>query len=471
MPVKPDGRIRAIAIGTAVLVLAGAISVIFTVGSDGGPPHPASWDPRVAKIAEFVEKERGLTYAHPVYVDFLTPDKYKAASTTPPSKLTAAQREAFTHDAEKLRALGLAKGDLDLAAALNKVRDSGTLAFYSSQDERVRVRGSDLTPSLRVTLAHELTHALQDQHFNLDRLFQTRTQQASTALRALAEGDAIRIEKAYSDNALTAEERAAYEKEYLGSIETSQKDLSSVPVAINADFAAPYFLGEPFVLALLAGGGNAKVDEAFRHPPTTEEQIFSPVTYLQGQGAKKVDPVTLGKGDKLIDKGDFGSISWYLTLGERIDPFVDLGAVDGWGGDATATFTRGGKLCVRTVWVGDTAKEDEEMTAAIDLWVAAMPGNATRVSDKGRLGFESCDPGPKADFVVAGKSLDLMQIPALRSFFLSFGLATGDANKAQCVASAILSKLTYAELTDPKGAVFQDPKFATLVAQARAACA
>ena len=54
------------------------------------------------------------------------------------------------------------------------VSDGGTLAFYDPTDERVRVRGTEMTVGLEVTLVHELTHALQDQHFDLERLNETR---------------------------------------------------------------------------------------------------------------------------------------------------------------------------------------------------------------------------------------------------------------------------------------------------------
>ena len=46
----------------------------------------------------------------------------------------------------------------------------GTLAYYDPSGEQVFVRGTELTPAVRVTLAHELAHVLQDQHFDLERL-------------------------------------------------------------------------------------------------------------------------------------------------------------------------------------------------------------------------------------------------------------------------------------------------------------
>ena len=44
-------------------------------------PHiPSAWDARVAPIADFVEKERGLDFDHPVDVEFLSPADYRKAA-------------------------------------------------------------------------------------------------------------------------------------------------------------------------------------------------------------------------------------------------------------------------------------------------------------------------------------------------------------------------------------------------------
>ena len=61
---------------------------------------------------------------------------------------------------------------------------SDTLAFYDPRTQDVYVRGTDTTaPATRVTLAHELTHALQDQHFDL-RALQRRPRRSTATARS-----------------------------------------------------------------------------------------------------------------------------------------------------------------------------------------------------------------------------------------------------------------------------------------------
>src|SRR3546814_7554365 len=127
--------------------------------------------PILARLAEFVEDERGLTFAHPVHVDFLTAEQYSSQTTSDPEGVADEEQAELDRYASELRAFGLATREVDLFEAYNAVSDAGTLAFYDPSDERIQVRGTEVTVGLQVTLVHELTHALQDQHFDLERLY------------------------------------------------------------------------------------------------------------------------------------------------------------------------------------------------------------------------------------------------------------------------------------------------------------
>ena len=170
------------AIGAVVLIVAIVAACIAMVHGREAL-GPSEWDPRVAPLAAFVEDARGYTFAHPVYVKFLTPEQYRAYATHD-GAMSADDREYYRTSARFFRALGLIGGDVDLAAEQDEISDSGTLAQYSPADRTVYVRGVEVTASLRVTLVHELTHAWQDQIFNLN-LSRTGSDGEAFALRAL----------------------------------------------------------------------------------------------------------------------------------------------------------------------------------------------------------------------------------------------------------------------------------------------
>jgi hypothetical protein len=441
------------------------------VAVDPGPDHPDAWDPRVADLVDFVEGARDLDFDHPVFVDFLTADEYTEATTSDEDTIGDEERADLDRFAGALRALGVGSGEIDLFAAYNQVSDAGTLAFYDPVDQRVKVRGTDLTVGLRVTLVHELTHVLQDQHFDLDQLnSEDLDSGAATAFRALVEGDAMRIEDAYTSEELSADEQLAYDDEYASQLEDSAEATGDVPPFVSASFAIPYALGQPFVLMVANDGGNRGVDDAFDAPPDTEDDLFDPTSYLDEEEDEDLD---LGLDDDVepFEEGPLGSPSWYLVLAERIDPKVAFTAALGWGGDAYAFFERDDHVCVRAGFVGDTAADEAEMRAALDEWAAAMPGDLAEVIDiDGHPGIEACDPGEEVDMALTGRTEDALFLPSLWGFLVADAATVLDVDGARCYAQAVLDELTYDEISDPEGAAFQGDGFQETLMEAFQTC-
>lgn len=419
----------------------------------------------------FVEQERGLRFKHPVFVDFLTPAEYTEETTSAPDETDHEERAGLDRFAGELRALGVASGELDLVAAYNAVSDSGTLAFYRPIDQRVRVRGTEMTVGLQVTLVHELTHALQDQHFDIERLYDDELDSsASTAYRALIEGDALRVEQAYSSDELSDADQTAYEREYAGQVEQSVEATGDVPPFITAGFSVPYLLGQPFVVMLANQGGNDEVNRAFRSPPHTEEHLFDPASYLAGEEAEDVG-LDLPDDVEVFDDGPFGSPSWYLVLAERIDPKVAFAAALGWAGDAYATFERDDRSCIRAVFAGDTERDEREMGAALAAWVAAMPGGLAEAVDvDGRPGLESCDPGESTDMALSGRTDDALFLPSLWGHLVADATRATGPDEARCYAQRVIDGIDYDQIVDPEGAVFDTEGFQLLVDASFAAC-
>ena len=195
----------------------------------------------------------------------------------------------------QLRALGVVSGDLDLADVLDQSVDASTLAFYGLRGPAHPGRGgTELTVGLQVTLVHELTHALQDQYFDLDELLfgDDVDSSASAAARALAEGDATRIEERLHREELDHEEQAAYDEEYPGRDRPEPGSRSRrCRRSSRPRSPTPYALG-PAVRhdALRDRAATSAVDDAFDDPPTTEEHLFDPASFLADEGADEARP-------------------------------------------------------------------------------------------------------------------------------------------------------------------------------------
>ena len=356
-------------------------------GQVAASPHGGQWDPKVAPVAQFVEQQRGLTFKHAVLVRFLADDAF-ARAVTSQNALTARDQAKLSDGVAVLRALGLAHGDVDLAPGRQLVSQE-VLGFYSFGTKQVSVRGTELTPEVRVTLAHELTHALDDEHFGLNRGDQTSG--AGNAFRALGEGDAVRVQNAYADS-LAPDERL----KYAAAQNEVRPDSPNVPEVFSDIIVFPYAFGPTFIQALLDHDGNGAVDRAFADPPRSDAEIVDPSTYLARQKPTKVAAPLLGAGQVGIEKpDDFGQVVMLLVLGDRLDFGTAWRAVQGWAGDSSVTYRQAGRVCVAVATASRTPGDSDRLLTATQQWVAGVPG-ATVVRVGTTVELRSCDPGKDA---------------------------------------------------------------------------
>ena len=461
----------------ATLGLVGMTLALYPRGTDG-PPHPETWDPQVAAIAAFVEAERELSFEQPVYVDFLTPDEYRQAATADEPTATegddALADEADDQYVGSLRALGLLQGEPDMDQASDDLSDGGTLAFYDPETERITVRGTEMTPGLRVTLAHELTHALQDQNFDLERMYEMRSVQAED-FRAVIEGDAQRVEAVYVEDGLDDDEQSAYEAESQeASDEGEAATAESVPDIVLTSFASPYILGGAFIELLFQLEGNAGVDRALETPPATDAQLFDPFRFLTPTDALEVDAPDPVGGGEVLDEGEFGTTNLYLLLASRIDAGEALAAVDGWGGDAMVLSESDGEVCMQVAVQGTTAETTLALGAALTRWSESMPGDGDRVEvgdGAAPVELTACDPGVDAALAVAPDMTRALNLPSFRTYMAAQTIEYRGFREAEadCAGDDLASKVDLDQLDD-WDALFEDPVFVEQLEQVLVAC-
>jgi hypothetical protein len=438
------------------LTVAAVVAGIVGVGAlgDSVTGHSAVWDPRVADLARFVEDERGLTFDHPVTIDFLSEEAYRQRSRADAVLDDGEDRSARNAEVTRLRALGLASGDVDMAEVAERMGASGTLAYYDPARKRVNVRGTDLTLRVEVTLVHELTHVLQDQNFDLARIYRRIAVKAAADLdrratgdaaevetamarssfdaavvgfQALIEGDAVRVANAYVDE-LPAAEQEEYLADLREAADRAEDELNEVPNALLAFRDVPYSLGQPLVDLVAADGSNSAVDAMIDDLPATEEHLLNPLTYLDSQGPGDLDlPSEPVGAAETRGVGTMGAVELYLVLGQRIDPLVALEAADGWSNATFRSYDEGGRSCVDLVVDGDTPGDDQQLASAFAVWAAAAePATGTRATPRGdgTTQVHACDPGPDGPAVDA-RARDLLQLAGARSRIAASTAAAG----------------------------------------------
>ena len=313
------------------------------------PPSGPTWPSAVAPIAAFVSRDRGLAFKRVVPVHLLAPGAFDARIAAQDVPAGAAARTEDRRRAAELRALGLLDGSVNLVQAESAIDAGNVLGYYDPATGALDVRGSDLTPEVRVTIAHELTHALEDQHFGLNRLdAAARPSGAKSALDALEEGDAV-----------------LDEDDYLGSLPWSVQRREAAQAArpapagpavaaiVDVEANVPYVLGPDLVEALYAAGGNRAIDRAFADPPRTELDVLNPADDLGPLATTPLAPPRRGPGERPDGApSDFGALTLYLTLASRLDAVAALGAADGWGGGSALQFKSAGRSCTRVDLTG-----------------------------------------------------------------------------------------------------------------------
>ncbi len=406
-----SARVIAVAVAVA-LVLAGNAAALVLVGRDdeqvaGPPPTPAPTTTAapdvappsapspdipppvaettsttvadtplgrtVAELSAFVADQRELEFLRPVDVELLDDDAFV-------DRLLAGSEEnrAETDETEQvLRALQLIEPGVDLFDTFVSFYGAAVLGFYDPETDELVLRGRELTPYVRSTLVHELSHALDDQHFELHRPeVDEADDESALAFSALIEGVSVSIENAYTATLSSADQEQASRE----AAEFSRRAGSSpIPSIVTQLAQFPYLFGPFFVGALVEEGREPRVDAAFRDPPATSEEILDPSVYLGGEAPVAV-PQPADEGLRRIDQGTYGQWALYLTLDHFLDSEIADAASDGWGGDSYVAWDEGGRACVRMAYAMDSPTDLNELDSAWRAWAEAH-GDATVARD------------------------------------------------------------------------------------------
>jgi hypothetical protein len=325
----------------------------------------------VAELQAFVASARGLPFLEPVDVAVLDDAAFgRALSGGEPLGEVDVEVETGV-----LRALGLVDEGDELGSAGEF--DAATVAgFYDTETRELVVRGTRLTPFVRQVLVHELVHALDDQHFDLEP--DVVDAEAALAFEALVEGNAVRIETRYLESLPPGERRQAAAEEEATFGGDSVDVLPEVFLHLGA---FPYAEGPELVAALLAAGGQAQLDAAFRSPPTSSAEVLHPDRFLAGRGRASVPPVAAD--GRVVDEGVVGELVLRFVLAQSRPREQARRAAAGWAGDRYVAWQTGKRTCVRTAVVLDSAVEAGELVAALRQWGVDHPGTTV-------------DPGPSA---------------------------------------------------------------------------
>jgi hypothetical protein len=366
-------------------VLAVLLLGLSALGGGGEAAEPAAApvpEPATASIpviAKRVSDIRGLdftTVPDPVAV---TPEQAKEEGLEDLDRsYPAADQRA---DEEILKLLGLIDPDVRLRDISAETFSQGVAGYYDPRSKRLRIVKGTATGSrvlAEMVLAHELTHALEDQRFELG-LESSGSDDRALARLAMVEGTASWLMQRYVQQHFTAEEALG------GTLGAAFADTGSLPAFLQAQLVFPYTGGQAFIEALRerAGGRWELVDLAERsRAPASTEQVMHPDKYVRAEAPRRVRLDVRLPGYRRVRSGTMGEFQTREMLAAA-GGGGSSDAAAGWGGDRYELWQRpgagdcaapcreGSVLAIRWVW--DTARDEAQFARKLRQWVDDTP--------------------------------------------------------------------------------------------------
>ena len=257
------------------------------------------------------------------------------------------QREQTTpaemHAAEMaLKKLGLVPAEFQYQPFIIKLLTEQVAGYYDPRVQRFYLADWIELDGQKPVMAHELAHALQDQHFNLRRFekWPKGDSDAELAVHSLIEGDATLAMTLYmAKNPLVA---LAFIRS-ISATNASSEQFKQAPRALRETLLFPYEQGAEWASRVYRRGGWPMVSEAFTKLPQSTEQIMHPEKYFSYEAPVKIELAdvrrSLGPGWRKIDSDVNGEWSFYQILDHFLNsPAESKRAAAGWAGDRYALY-------------------------------------------------------------------------------------------------------------------------------------
>lgn len=276
----------------------------------------------VDEILQFASRDSGLPVRHSVKRALVSRDQAMKYIEGRMGSDQDAQR--LNRSALVLKKFGLLPRDFDLQSFLVALLREQVAGYYDPKSKTVNLLDWVDADVQKPVLAHELTHALQDQDCNLDRWLKdgprsqkkdsdVQDDEALAARQAVSEGQAMMVLTDYElaplgKTILDAPEIVAAMK---AGVTEGSPVFESAPLYIKDSLAFPYTYGLDFERTLLQKKGKeGAFADVLQRPPLNTREVMQPAVYLAGEHLAPLHPPkiekVLGKSWKKVDVGGVG---------------------------------------------------------------------------------------------------------------------------------------------------------------------
>jgi hypothetical protein len=381
--------VNGVLVAVAVALLAAFAAIGILAGEDeeeaeqAGPAPLERVSERVGEVARDVERVRELDFDRLPRVRLVSRAETRRAALQELDNYVPPRRQRI--EERLLAMLGLLPPDVRLRELLGDALTEQVAGYYIPRSGTLAlVRGAGLDGFLAdVTLAHELTHALEDQRFGIGPEANLFLRDQAVAAAALHEGSATvaMVDYVALSQGGTEELPAGLRSRVLKELEGIALPASSgLPRYVRESLVFPYVAGARFVNRIQGRGGWAAVDRALgEDAPVSSEQIMHPRKYEAGERPVRARlrgyRAELQEGARVVARGDIGEFDTEQLLRDANGRSRSEEAAAGWGGSAFELWRlpEGGDVLVMA-WVWDTPRDAREFAAAARLTVRRLGG-------------------------------------------------------------------------------------------------
>ncbi|MGA2773504.1 MAG: hypothetical protein ABSG26_22095 [Bryobacteraceae bacterium] len=273
------------------------------------------------RIALDLTQISGMKLRHPVPCDYITKAKINAFLNQ--RMKDAASPEEIRAEELALKKFGFVPQDFDLAKTTVDLLTEQAAAFYDYNRKKLFITESTPSDTQEPVLAHELSHALADQNFNLARFIRQgrKSDDGATARLAVMEGQATWLMSEYlarkSGQSLKDSPALASSMSRLGESAAGEFPVyDNAPLYMRLTLVFPYTRGMLFQNAVCERDGQEGFAEVFRRAPVSTQQVIHPEDYFSN--VKPTQPelpdAHLPRGYKSLIGGALGELDHAVLL-------------------------------------------------------------------------------------------------------------------------------------------------------------
>jgi hypothetical protein len=367
------------------LALVSAWGLTAAAAPEASAPDPEKLKRLADEITQDVVKLRGLPLKRPMPRGVLSRAEIRKRLEERLAK--EFPRAEIVVEGMVLKRLGLIPPDSDYLKLVLDLLSDQVVGFYDPFKRQLYIADWMPVDMQRPALAHEITHGLQDQSFDLRRFTAGLKGNGDRQLAraALVEGDGTGVMLEFA----LGMDLGSLPPGVMAMLKPMMQLFSSptfqkTPPYLREVLVLPYTAGLDFIATLRRRSSWTKINAVYKDPPESSEQILHPEKFLARERPVTITPRPLQalKGSREVWQDTLGEAQLKLYLEQHVSKARAATAAAGWGGDRGVAYQRPGQPDVAvvhcSVWDGEQdAIEFEEAQAAALAKLAGRPAQAT----------------------------------------------------------------------------------------------